>query len=122
MGGTRDGQREGGGKDDTKVKMSRDVSSKVKRALSRVQGRLSQTKHWNLVIWCRSWHVKANLLSGKGWKPVSCQETCQARQNLRCQGLRAGCTTLKPNNMVSSVMIRQGKSAVCDGVKVSAVS
>ena len=46
-----------------------------------------------------------------------CQETCQARQNMRCQGCTAECSTLKPSSVVS-VKACQGKIAVCQGVKM----
>ena len=42
---------------------------------------------------------------------------CQARQNVRCQGCRAGCCTLKPSNLGSDQACH-GKVAVCQGVKV----
>ena len=45
-----------------------------------------------------------------------CQETCQAAQNVRCQGCRAEGSTLIASISVSS-KTRQGKPAVCQGVK-----
>ena len=46
------------------------------------------------------------------------QETCQARQNVRCQGCGAECFTLKPSNLVSvNATHVKGKVAVCQGVK-----
>ena len=46
-----------------------------------------------------------------------CQETCQARQNVRCQGCRAGCSTLQPiNSSLVSVKACHGNVAVCQGV------
>ena len=41
------------------------------------------------------------------------------RQNVRCQGCRAECSTLKPSSLVS-VKACQGKAAVCQGVDVLA--
>ena len=38
-----------------------------------------------------------------------CQETCQARKNMRCQGCTAECSTLKPSSVVS-VKACQGKN------------
>ena len=49
-----------------------------------------------------------------------CQETCQARQNVRCQGFRAACSALIPSSSSSSMPVKacQGKIAVSQGVKV----
>ena len=49
-----------------------------------------------------------------------CQETCQARQNMRCQGSRADCCTLKASSLMS-VKACQGKSC-CLSRGESAVS
>ena len=46
-----------------------------------------------------------------------CQETRQARQNGRCQGCRAECSTLKPTCLVS-VKACQDRDAVRQGVKI----
>ena len=49
--------------------------------------------------------------------PQRCQEACHARQHVRCQGCRAGCSTLKPSKM-GSVKACRVKVAVGQGVKV----
>ena len=41
--------------------------------------------------------------------PQICLETCQTRQNRRCQGSRAECSTLKPSSLVSVEACRGGQ-------------
>ena len=48
---------------------------------------------------------------------IICQETCQAKQKVRCQGCRAECATLKYSSLVS-VKACQGIVAVSQEVKV----
>ena len=46
---------------------------------------------------------------------------CQARSNARCQGSRAGCSTLNLKNSLVPVQANQGQLAVGQGVKMLSV-
>ena len=46
-----------------------------------------------------------------------CQETCKARQNVRCQGCRTECSTLKPSRLASTKAC-QDEVADCRVVKM----
>ena len=46
-----------------------------------------------------------------------CQETCQARQNMRCQGCRADCCTLKPSSLMSVKACQKAKLLSVKGRK-----
>ena len=50
--------------------------------------------------------------------PKMSVEARQATQNMRCQGCRAECSTLKPSSSLVPVEACQDKAAICRGVKV----
>ena len=62
--------------------------------------------------------ANSNIFSDFDTFDQRCQGTCQATQNMRCQGCRGERSILKPS-ILMSVKACQGKVAVCQGVKVS---